>query len=192
MAELLAPELRPRAITAVAVTPGFLRSEAMLERFGVTEANWRDAVKADPYFAGSETPFYVGRAIAALAADPRAILKTGKTLASWELADEYGFTDVDGERPHWERFMAPAMDRHWAKIARQVRKEFEARGADPALVEDERASLELRVRVSEEGEAPRWVRQTLGMFEVIYGDPKQLAADFFARYELARQPLAAV
>src|SRR4030095_8028963 len=97
MAELLAAELRPHGVAAVAVAPGFLRSEAMLERFGVTEDNWREAVKKDPYFGGSETPFYVGRAIAALAADPKVILKTGKVLKSWEVAAEYGLNAVHGE-----------------------------------------------------------------------------------------------
>ena len=92
IAELLAPELRPHGITAVAVTPGYLRSEAMLEAFGVTESNWRDAVKKDPYFAGSETPYFVGRAVAALAADPKVIAKTGGVFASWELAEEYGIS----------------------------------------------------------------------------------------------------
>jgi len=187
IAELLAAELRPHGITAVAVAPGFLRSEAMLERFGVTEANWREAVKKDPYFAGSETPFYVGRAVAALAADPKVILKTGKVLKSWELADEYGFTDVDGERPHWERFCAPRIDERWLKIAQRARAEFKKQGLDSAaMVEDDRASLTLRGRLSADGEPPRWYSQELSWPEVIHGDPKRLAAEFYARYALAR------
>jgi NAD(P)-dependent dehydrogenase (short-subunit alcohol dehydrogenase family) len=187
IAELLAPELRPRGIAAVAVTPGYLRSEAMLEGFGVAEANWRDAVEKDPYFAGSETPYYVGRAVAALAADPKVILKTGRLLSSWELAEEYGFTDVDGQRPHWERFLAPALDEHWAKIAKQVRAEFKKHGLDPAVVEDDRASTALRARLSPEGEPPRWFRQELSPPEIIYGDPRRVAAEFYERYEQARQ-----
>jgi NAD(P)-dependent dehydrogenase (short-subunit alcohol dehydrogenase family) len=187
MAELLAPELRPHRIAAVTVTPGFLRSEAMLENFGVTEANWRDAVKKDPYFAGSETPFYVGRAVAALAADPRVMLKTGGTYGSWHLADEYGFTDVDGARPHWERFIAPMIDEKWAAIAKRVRAEFEEHGLDPASVlEVDRPKLAFRARVSKDGEPPRWFKQDLSHFEVIYGNPKDLAAEFYGRYELLR------
>ncbi len=98
-----ARELRHKGVTAVAVTPGFLRSEAMLERFGVTEANWRDAGERDPNFLASETPLFVGRAVAALAGDPEVARKTGRVFASWTLADEYGFTDADGARPHWGR-----------------------------------------------------------------------------------------
>jgi NAD(P)-dependent dehydrogenase (short-subunit alcohol dehydrogenase family) len=187
MAELLAPELRPHHIATVAVTPGFLRSEAMLERFGVTEANWRDAIKKDPYFAASETPFYVGRAVAALAADPRVMLKTGETHGSWDLSDEYGFTDVDGARPHWERFIAPVFDEKWDGITKQVRAEFEQHGLDPAtFIEADRPKFTLRARVSPTGEPARWFKQELSHFEVIYGDPKQLAADFYGRYETLR------
>lgn len=102
----MAEDLRAHHITAVALTPGFLRSEAMLDHFGVTEANWRDAIKIDPHFAESETPFYIGRAVVALAADPNAAAKSGKTLASWDLAREYGFTDVDGRQPHWGEYYA--------------------------------------------------------------------------------------
>src|SRR5262249_45171853 len=94
-----AEELREHHITALAVTPGFLRSEAMLDGFGVTEANWRDAGKKDPNFLASETPFFVGRAVAALAADPDVLAKSGGVYSSWGLAREYGFTDVDGARP---------------------------------------------------------------------------------------------
>lgn len=99
----MAEELRPHGITAVAVSPGFLRSEEMLDHFGVTEANWRDAVAKEPHFIASETPMYVGRAIAALAADANHFEKTGGVYSSWSLSDEYPFTDVDGSRPHWGR-----------------------------------------------------------------------------------------
>lgn len=102
----MAEELRPHNIAAVAVTPGFLRSEAMLDHFGVTEANWQEGAKQDPHFIASETPFYVGRAVAALAADPQIMVKTGQALSSWNLAEEYGFTDMDGRRPHWGRYFA--------------------------------------------------------------------------------------
>jgi NAD(P)-dependent dehydrogenase (short-subunit alcohol dehydrogenase family) len=103
MAETMAIELGSHHVAAVAVTPGFLRSEAMLEGFGVTEANWRDGAQKDKFFAFSETPHYIGRAIAALAADPNIMNKSGQTLATWGLAEEYGFTDLDGTQPHWQR-----------------------------------------------------------------------------------------
>lgn len=106
LAYALSEELRPHNVAAVAVTPGFLRSEAMLEHFGVTEENWREGVKTDEHFIASETPFFVGRAIAALAADPNVMSKTGKALSSWGLSDDYGFTDINGERPHWGRYFA--------------------------------------------------------------------------------------
>ena len=79
----MAEELRPHNVAALAVTPGFLRSESMLEHFGVTEANWRDGAKKDPHFVASETPYYVGRAVAALAADPNALQKSGKTFTDF-------------------------------------------------------------------------------------------------------------
>ncbi|MFB7209461.1 SDR family oxidoreductase [Streptomyces sp. NPDC056255] len=96
-----AAELKQHGAAAVAITPGFLRSEAMLEGFGVTEANWRDGAVKDPHFAHSETPTYLGRAVAALAADPGIMTKTGQALATWGLYKEYGFTDADGSQPDW-------------------------------------------------------------------------------------------
>ena len=102
----MARELRRRNIAAVALTPGFLRSEVMLEHFGVTEANWRDATKKNPDYSESETPLYVGRAVAALAADPQITKKSGRAFSSWGLSDEYGFCDADGARPHWGRHFA--------------------------------------------------------------------------------------
>ena len=102
----MAEELRPFGITALALTPGFLRSEAMLDHFGVCEENWRDAVAQEPHFIESETPFFVGKAVAALAADPKVHEKSGKVLASWNLAREYGFRDVDGRQPHWGEYFA--------------------------------------------------------------------------------------
>ena len=106
LAMAMAQEFRDTGVTALAITPGFLRSEAMLDHFGVTEETWRDAVKQDPHFVASETPEYVGRAVAALAADPRVARFAGQTLSSWGLSREYGFCDVDGERPDWGRYMA--------------------------------------------------------------------------------------
>jgi len=96
-------ELRRKNVAAIALTPGFLRSEIMLERFGVTEANWRDRIKKDPNYAASETPLYAGRAIAALAGDANVMKKSGRVFSSWGLSDEYGFCDADGARPHWGR-----------------------------------------------------------------------------------------
>jgi NAD(P)-dependent dehydrogenase (short-subunit alcohol dehydrogenase family) len=97
----MAAELKPHGVAAVAVTPGFLRSEAMLDRFGVTEANWRDAGKKDKNFLESESPLFVGRAVAALAQDRHVLDRTGQLCSSWELAREYEFVDADGGRPDW-------------------------------------------------------------------------------------------
>ena len=188
MAELLAPELRPHGIAAVALAPGYLRSEAVLEHLGVSAESWRDGIRVDPYFAGSETPFYVGRAVAALAADPRVLLKTGGTLTSWAVAEEYGFTDVDGAKPHWDRFLAPSLDERWAKIAGRVRAEFARNGLDPdEWLEMDRAATTLSARLSADGEPLRWLRQPLSMAEVIYGSAKQIAADFHQRYAMMRE-----
>lgn len=97
----MAEELRERDVTVVAVTPGFLRSEAMLEHLGVTEATWRDAIAQDEHFAWSETPRFVARGLAALAADPDRRRWHGRGTSSWQLARTYGVTDVDGTRPDW-------------------------------------------------------------------------------------------
>lgn len=101
-----AEELRPHNVTALAVTPGFLRSEAVLDFFGVNEGDWRTAGERDPHFLASETPRFVGRAVAALAADPAVATKAGRVVTSWDLAEEYGFDDVDGTRPNWGRHFA--------------------------------------------------------------------------------------
>jgi NAD(P)-dependent dehydrogenase (short-subunit alcohol dehydrogenase family) len=106
-----ARELAPHGATAVSLTPGWLRSEMMLDIFGVTEANWRDALAKQPHFAISETPLFVGRAVAALAADPQRARWNGASLSSGGLAREYGFTDVDGSRPDAWRYMVEVQDR---------------------------------------------------------------------------------
>lgn len=106
LAQAMAEELRPHGIAAIALTPGFLRSEAMLDHFGVTEENWREAASKDPHFLQSETPTYIGRAVAALAADPDVMKKSGQSLSTWELSEEYPFTDRDGSRPHWGNYFA--------------------------------------------------------------------------------------
>jgi len=110
MAFALAHELEPHGATAVSLTPGWLRSEAMLDAYKVTEANWRDATKVQPHFAISETPVFVGRAVAALAADPDVKRWNGKSLSSGELAKVYGFTDADGSRPDAWRYIVEVQD----------------------------------------------------------------------------------
>ena len=99
LAYLMSEELREHHIAAVSLTPGWLRSEKMLESFGVTEENWQDVLEKNPDFASSETPFYIGRAAVALATDPNVMEKTGHALSAGYLAREYGFTDIDGRQP---------------------------------------------------------------------------------------------
>jgi NAD(P)-dependent dehydrogenase (short-subunit alcohol dehydrogenase family) len=110
MAWAHAKDLAPHGATSVSITPGWLRSEMMLEAFGVTEDNWRDATSRVPHFAISETPRFVGRAVAALAADPDRSRWNGQSLSSGELAKVYGFTDVDGSRPDAWRYVAEVQD----------------------------------------------------------------------------------
>jgi NAD(P)-dependent dehydrogenase (short-subunit alcohol dehydrogenase family) len=100
---LWAGELAPHGIAVMAVTPGFLRSESMLQHFGVTEDNWREAGTKDSNFLESESPLFVGRAIAALAADPNVRDRTGMLFGSWELGRDYELSDYDGRRPDWGR-----------------------------------------------------------------------------------------
>ncbi|MET7519834.1 SDR family oxidoreductase [Streptomyces sp. NPDC005480] len=106
----LGQELGPRGATALALTPGWLRSEIMLGHYGVTEDNWRDALEQSPHFGISETPFYVGRAVAALAADPEVARWNGQSTSSGALAQVYGFTDVDGSRPDAWRYLVEVQD----------------------------------------------------------------------------------
>ncbi|WP_395574824.1 SDR family oxidoreductase [Streptomyces sp. BK79] len=110
MAFALGHEVGPRGATAVALTPGWLRSEMMLDHFGVREENWRDALDRVPHFAISETPRYVGRAITALATDPGVARFNGRSFSSGGLAQEYGFTDVDGSRPDAWRYLVEVQD----------------------------------------------------------------------------------
>ncbi len=105
-----ARELAPHGATAVALTPGWLRSEMMLEIYGVTEENWRDALATQPHFGISETPLYVGRAVAALATDDDRARWNGMSLSSGGLAQDYGFTDADGSRPDAWRYMVEVQD----------------------------------------------------------------------------------
>jgi NAD(P)-dependent dehydrogenase (short-subunit alcohol dehydrogenase family) len=106
-----AEELEPYGCTAVALTPGWLRSEMMLENYGVTEANWRDGAAINPHFAAiSESPRFVGRAVVALAADPDVHARTGGSFSSGGLAREYGFTDVDGSQPDAWRYLVEVQE----------------------------------------------------------------------------------
>jgi NAD(P)-dependent dehydrogenase (short-subunit alcohol dehydrogenase family) len=101
-----AADLRPYGVAVVALTPGFLRSEAMLDHFAVTADTWREAAAQDPHFVASETPTYIGRAVTALAADPASQRWSGQALSSGQLARVYGFTDADGTQPDWGRYFA--------------------------------------------------------------------------------------
>lgn len=107
----LAEDLASHGVAAVAIAPGFMRTEEVLASLGATPETWEQVAEtseeAKKYgFAGSETPCFVGRAIAALAADPEVLRKSGRILSSWELSEEYGFTDIDGRRPHWGSYFA--------------------------------------------------------------------------------------
>ena len=110
MAWAHAKDLAPHGATSVSITPGWLRSEMMLEGFGVREENWRDATTRVPHFAISETPHFVGRAVTALAADPDRSRWNGQSLSSGELAKVYGFTDLDGSRPDAWRYLREVQD----------------------------------------------------------------------------------
>jgi NAD(P)-dependent dehydrogenase (short-subunit alcohol dehydrogenase family) len=106
----LAEELRPYQCTAVSLTPGWLRSEQMLDNYGVSEANWRDAIAKQPHFVITETSRYVGRAVAHLAGDPEVARWSGQSLSSGQLADVYGFTDLDGSQPDAWRYVREVQD----------------------------------------------------------------------------------
>jgi NAD(P)-dependent dehydrogenase (short-subunit alcohol dehydrogenase family) len=100
----LASDLRASGVAAVALTPGFMRSEAVLDHFGVTEENWHSAIEQDRWFAYSETPYYVARAVLALASDENVMRLSGMALSAGKLAREYGFTDLDGSQPLWSKY----------------------------------------------------------------------------------------
>jgi NAD(P)-dependent dehydrogenase (short-subunit alcohol dehydrogenase family) len=192
MAHALAYELRPHRITALAVTPGFLRSEAMLDRFGVTEDTWQEGAKQDPHFAQSETPYFVGRAVAALAADPTSWRKSGTAVTSWDLSDEYGFTDIDGRRPHWGRYMDAQVKARWPQFVERVRDTFRARGVDPSpVLEHDPESLTLRARLTSEGEPEDWYARKILAPELFMLDAGSLSAEFFDQYRGALHARAA-
>jgi NAD(P)-dependent dehydrogenase (short-subunit alcohol dehydrogenase family) len=108
LGKMLSEEVKPHGVTSVSLTPGFLRSEEMLDHFGVTEQTWRDGIEQDRWFAISETPRYIGRAVVALASDPDVGRWSGQALSSGQLAKVYGFTDLDGSQPECSRFFADA------------------------------------------------------------------------------------
>ena len=110
MAWAQAQELRPHGCVAVALTPGWLRSEMMLDTFGVEESNWLEATAIQPHFVISETPRFVGRAVAHLAADPEVARWNGRSLSSGGLAKVYGFTDLDGSQPDAWRYLVEVQD----------------------------------------------------------------------------------
>ncbi|MGH7562516.1 MAG: SDR family oxidoreductase [Gemmatimonadales bacterium] len=103
---VMAEEMRSTQVAAFSVMPGYLRSETMLQHFGVTEAAWREGITKDRFFAGSESPLYIGRAIAAAAADPDRRRWSGEAVSSAELAKHYGVTDVDGSQPDIKAFFS--------------------------------------------------------------------------------------
>jgi NAD(P)-dependent dehydrogenase (short-subunit alcohol dehydrogenase family) len=175
LAVALGYELRNRGVTAVAVSPGFLRSERMLELFGVTEANWRDHIARDPHWSESETPLFAGRCIAALAADPQHWRANGTALASWDLAEQYGIDDVDGRRPHWGRYIAAHVDAKWTELVAATRDEFEGR-APGVDVASERSTLTLSA-----GGATRTVLEP----ELFFSSASSIASELYARYERA-------
>jgi len=122
----MALELRPHNIASVAVTPGFLRSEAMLELMGVTPENWQEGAKKDPHFAHSETPALVGRGVAALAADAEVMRWSGKVVASWTLARLYGFSDEDGRTPDWGTHFETSQEDGFPAIREEMHRAHDA------------------------------------------------------------------
>ncbi|MEP6491116.1 MAG: SDR family oxidoreductase [bacterium] len=175
LATALAYELRLRHVTAVAISPGFLRSEAMLERFGITEANWRDQIANDPHWAESETPLFVGRCVAALAADETHWRVSGAALTSWDLAERYDVNDADGRRPHWGRHIAKAADAAWVEIVRRAKRALATRAPGIELIAD-RASLVLAA-----GPATRPVLEP----ELFMTDPESIIGELLDRYDRA-------
>lgn len=172
LAKALGYELRARGVTALAVTPGFLRSEAMLDNFGITEATWRDHIAKDPHWAESETPMYVGRCIAALAADPEVWRLNGGVHASWDLAERYGIEDVDGRRPHWGRHIGIEVDRQWDALVALTKSSF-AQSAPGVVVTGDRASRTLIA-----GPASRRVLEP----ELFYTESASIIDELYQRY----------
>ncbi len=146
LAYAMSVELRETSVTALAVTPGFLRSEAVLDHFGVTEANWRDAIAQDPHFAASETPLLIGRVLAALAADPDVERRAGMTWTGWDLARHYGVRDVDGAQPHWDEHLDASVEEILARgTATEDERMVLAFRAPQLDFDPERAELRTRI-----------------------------------------------
>lgn len=117
LASGLAEELAGKGVSALSITPGFMRTETILDHYGATEENWQEIARTNAtakrfLLSASETPCFVGRAVAALAADPHVSAKSGGLFSSWGLSEEYGFRDVDGRRPHWGRDVAKHLGEH--------------------------------------------------------------------------------
>lgn len=186
----MARELRDTRITALALSPGFLRSEMMLDHFGVSEENWPDAIEKDPYFARSESPFFIGRAVVALASDPHVREKAGRALATWTLAKEYGFTDVDGSRPDMGSELAAALAERWDALIERTRKHLQSAGLDSdRVLQEDIDQLELRGRIEKAGAPPRWYRWPVQFTEAFFSEPERLASNFTQSY---RDVLAAM
>ncbi|HEX8943735.1 MAG TPA: SDR family oxidoreductase [Gemmatimonadaceae bacterium] len=180
LAVALAYELRNRGVTAVAVSPGFLRSERMLDLFGVTEATWREHIARDPNWSESETPLFVGRCIAALAADPQHWRVSGSALASWDLAEQYGIDDADGRRPHWGRYIAAQTDAKWKTLVSHTRDEFAKRAPGVEIVADRKA-LTLRA-----GAATRAVLEP----ELFFSEASSIVGELYDRYQRLERSVA--
>lgn len=131
----LGQELAREGITTIAVTPGFLRSEEMLEHFGVSEPTWRDAVANVPDFIASETPLFVGRCVAAVATEPDLPRRNGRVFASWDLAREHDITDADGARPHWAEHFAAAYGRPFRRADDRAYESWEKDGSFAIVME---------------------------------------------------------
>lgn len=179
----MAQELRDTGITALAVSPGFLRSEMMLEHFGVSEDNWQEAAKRDRHFAHSETPAYVGRAMVALATDPDVRRKAGQTFATWTLSREYRFTDADGRRPDFGAYMEKEFETCWSELISAVATRLPT--LEPGLeVNADRERLVVRAlrKGSRSEVACAW---PFAWHEPVTRDPEKLAAEFVERYRKA-------
>jgi NAD(P)-dependent dehydrogenase (short-subunit alcohol dehydrogenase family) len=122
LAFIMAYELRKHKIYSIAVTPGYLRSEEMLRSFKVTEENWRDGIKKDPNWIASETPLFLGRAVACLLNDQDLAKKNGRVFSSWNLAKEYGFTDRDGTQPDWGKHFLKTYGRMYQEATEEAYK----------------------------------------------------------------------
>jgi hypothetical protein len=145
-----------------------------------------DGIAKDPHFAVSETPAYVGRAVAALAADPRVLEKSGRALTSWGLAAEYDFDDADGRRPDIGEHFSRELQKSWAALLAALEQPLRAIGLEPAtdLVHD-RDRRELRARLNPDAELARWFSRDPSLWELLLRKPEELAAEFVERYRAA-------